>query len=230
MGNRLRSAGVPPPPPFGRLPVFYGTLTVLTLNAILEALVAPIIADLGYDLVRVQMNGRPGAQTLQIMAEDPATGQLTIAQCSKISRALDEPLELADPIEGEYALEVSSPGIDRPLTRPADWARWAGHDVRIKVAPALDDGRVALKALIIGLEGDVVSLDVPGTGAGSGSVAVPLAQIASAKLVLTNRLIAATRPLDMADADETVDEPEDPEDFDDSDSDSDSDFEPDNDN
>jgi len=81
------------------------------LNATLEALVAPIIADLGYELVRVQMNGRAGAQTLQIMAEDPATGQLTLAQCSEISRALDEPLDAADPIEGEYALEVSSPGI-----------------------------------------------------------------------------------------------------------------------
>lgn len=176
----------------------------MSLNATLNAIVAPIIAGLGYDLVRVQLNGRPGALTLQIMAEDPATGQLTIAQCSEISRALDEPLDAADPIEGEYALEVSSPGIDRPLTRATDWARWAGHDVRLKVAPAIEDGRVALKAKIAGLDGEVVNLDVPG----AGMVAVPLVQIISAKLVLTSRLIAATRPLDMAGADETIEIPE----------------------
>jgi ribosome maturation factor RimP len=181
----------------------------LSLNATLEALVAPIIADLGFQLVRVQMNGRPGAQTLQIMAEDPATGQLTLAQCSAISRALDEPLDLADPIEGEYALEVSSPGIDRPLTRMADWVRWAGHDVRLKLNAAADDGAVvrktvAMKAVILGQEGEMVHLEVPGTG----KLNVPFSEIASAKLVLTNKLIAATRPLDMGDADETVEEPD----------------------
>lgn len=189
----------------------------MSLNATLEALVAPIIADLGYALVRVQMNGRPGSQTLQIMAEDPATGQLTLAQCSEISRALDEPLDAADPIEGEYALEVSSPGIDRPLTRPADWTRWAGHEVRLKLSQALNEGpqagRVAMKGLIIGLDDAGVQIDIPG----SGQVALPLSLIASAKLVLTNKLIAATRPLEALDADELIDEP-------------DTDSEPDNDN
>lgn len=186
----------------------------MSLNATLEALVAPIIAGLGYELVRVQMNGRAGAQTLQIMAEDPATGQLTLAQCSEISRALDEPLDAADPIEGEYALEVSSPGIDRPLTRPGDWTRWAGHEARLKLAAPLDGGpqagRVALKGEIIGLEADAAALSVAGA-----RVSVPLAQIASAKLVLTNKLIAATRPLDAGDADTVIDDTE---------------FEPDNDN
>lgn len=181
----------------------------MSLNATLEALVAPIIADLGYALVRVQVNGKPGgAQTLQIMAEDPATGQLTLAQCSEISRALDEPLDAADPIEGEYALEVSSPGIDRPLTRPADWTRWAGHEVRLKLSQAPSDGpqagRVALKGTIIGLDDAGVQIDVKD----SGTVALPLGHIASAKLVLTNKLIAATRPLDAGDADEMIDEPE----------------------
>lgn len=187
----------------------------MSLNTALEAIIAPIVADLGFALVRVQMNGRVGAQTLQIMAEDPATGQLTLAQCSAISRALDEPLDLADPIEGEYSLEVSSPGIDRPLTRLADWARWAGHEVRIKLAAAApaataaaEDGAtsrktMALKAVIIGHEGEMVHLDMPGTG----KMNVPFGQIVSAKLVLTNKLIAATRPLDMGDADEMIDEP-----------------------
>jgi ribosome maturation factor RimP len=182
-------------------------LSVLSLIATLEALVAPIIANLGYELVRVQMNGREGAQTLQIMAEDPATGQLTLAQCSEISRALDEPLDEADPIEGEYALEVSSPGIDRPLTRPADWTRWAGHDVRLKLSAPLADGaqagRVALKGAIVGFDDAGVQLDV-----GGSRVTLPLGQVASAKLVLTNKLIAATRPLDSDGADDIVDEPE----------------------
>ncbi|MBB6228170.1 ribosome maturation factor RimP [Polymorphobacter multimanifer] len=181
----------------------------MSLNTTLEAIIAPIVADLGFALVRVQMNGRAGgSQTLQIMAEDPVTGQLTIAQCSAISRALDEPLEAADPIEGEYSLEVSSPGIDRLLTRLADWARWAGHEVRLKLAAAAEDGTIsrkttAMKAVIIGHEGDMVHLDMPGTG----KMNVPFGQIVSAKLVLTNKLIAATRPLDMGDADEMIDEP-----------------------
>lgn len=195
----------------------------MSLNATLEALVAPIIANLGYALVRVQMNGREGSQTLQIMAEDPATGQLTLAQCSQISRALDEPLEAADPIDGEYALEVSSPGIDRPLTRPADWSRWAGHEVRLKLSQAPADGpqagRVALKGTIIGLDDAGVQIDVKG----SGTVALPLGHIASAKLVLTNKLIAATRPLNAADAAEMIDET-----IDETDSDSDSNSDNDN--
>ncbi len=190
----------------------------MSLNATLEALVAPIIADLGYALVRVQMNGREGSQTLQIMAEDPATGQLTLAQCSEISRALDEPLDAADPIEGEYALEVSSPGIDRPLTRPADWTRWAGHEVRLKLSQAPADGpqagRVALKGTIIGLDDAGVQIDVSDSKRGSSTITLPLGHIASAKLVLTNKLIAATRPLDAGDADETIDEPELDSDFD----------------
>jgi ribosome maturation factor RimP len=175
----------------------------------IKALVAPIIADLGYALVRVQLTGREGAQTLQIMAEDPATGQLTLAQCSKISRALDLPLDEADPIEGEYALEVSSPGIDRPLTRAQDWQNWAGHDVRLKLARPLEDGpfagKVQIKGVILGLEDTAALVDVPG----AGRLALPLDRIGTAKLVLTDRLIAASRPLDMSDADDMIEEADD---------------------
>jgi ribosome maturation factor RimP len=171
----------------------------LTLNDRLEALIAPIVSQLGFVLVRVQMNGRPGALTLQVMAEDPATGQLTLDQCSAISRALDEPLDEADPIEGEYALEVSSPGIDRPLTRAGDWVRWAGHEVRVKMRVALADGKVALKGVVAGLADGAALVEVPG----AGRLALPLDEIAGAKLVLTDRLIRETRPLDMAGADET---------------------------
>ena len=145
------------------------------------------------------MNGRAG-ETLQVMAEDPATGQLTLAQCETLSRALSAMLDESDPIDHEYALEVSSPGIDRPLTRLGDWARWTGHDVRAKLTAPVD-GHGRLHGTIRGVDGESVIVDM---GA-AGPVTVPFAAVDSAKLVLTNRLIAASRPLDFGNA-ETIDE------------------------
>lgn len=171
-------------------------------DAALAAIIAPIVAELGFDLVRIQLSGKPGDRTLQVMAENPATGQLTLGECAAISRALDLPLEAADPIDGEYALEVSSPGIDRPLTRPADWLRWTGHEVRLKLDPQID-GRARAHGVILGLENANVTLDIKSVGA----IVLPLAAIASAKLVLTPKLIKATKPLDMADADELIEMP-----------------------
>ncbi len=176
-------------------------MTATASPAGLEALIAPIVTDLGFELVRVQLLGKPGDLTLQVMAEDPATGQLTLGQCAEISRALDLPLDEADPIEGEYALEVSSPGIDRPLTRRKDWERWSGHEVRLKLDPPVD-GRARAHGMIAGVAGDDVILDVKSIG----QVTLPLAAISAAKLVLTQRLIQETRPLDASDADELVDE------------------------
>jgi ribosome maturation factor RimP len=173
------------------------------LAATLNAIIAPIVTELGYDLVRVQLLGKTGDLTLQIMAEDPATGQLTLGQCAEISRALDLPLEEADPIEGEYALEVSSPGIDRPLTRRKDWERWTGHEVRLKLEPQVD-GRARAHGVISAVEGDNVILDVKSIGA----ITLPLAAIASAKLVLTPKLIKATKPLDASGADELIELPD----------------------
>ncbi len=178
-------------------------MTETSLAATLDAIIAPVVATLGFDLVRIQLTGKPGDQTLQVMAEDRTTGQLTLGQCAEISRALDLPLEEADPIEGEYALEVSSPGIDRPLTRPADWTRWAGHEVRVKLDPPVD-GRARAHGVIAGLEADMVTLTVKNVGA----VALPLAAISGAKLVLTPALIKATRPLDSSGADELIELPD----------------------
>jgi ribosome maturation factor RimP len=169
----------------------------------LDAIIAPVVATLGYDLVRIQLSGKPGGQTLQVMAEDRATGQLTLGQCAEISRALDLPLDEADPIDGEYALEVSSPGIDRPLTRAADWRRWTGHEVRVKLDPPVD-GRARAHGVIAGLEADMVTLTVKSVGA----IVLPLAAIGAAKLVLTPALIKATRPLDASGADELIELPE----------------------
>jgi ribosome maturation factor RimP len=165
----------------------------------LRGLIEPIARDLGFDLVRVQINGSKAAQTLQVMAEDPATGQMTLAQCATLSRAISEMLDVEDPIESEYALEVSSPGIDRPLTRPTDYVKWVGHEVRLKIEPETD-GRKRLHGTILGIDDGIVQFDVPSVGA----VGVPYAVIAGAKLVLTNKLIKASRPLDADDADEII--------------------------
>ncbi len=169
------------------------------LNATLNAIIGPVVADLGYDLVRIQLSGKPGDMTLQIMAEDRATGQLTLGQCAEISRALDLPLEQADPIESEYALEVSSPGIDRPLTRRSDWEKWRGHEVRMKLDSPVE-GRTRAHGLIHSVDGDMLSLEIKSVG----MINIPFAEIASAKLVLTPKLIQASKPLDSSDADELI--------------------------
>ena len=178
-------------------------MTATASLAGLDALIAPIVTDLGFELVRVQLLGKPGELTLQVMAEDPATGQLTLGQCAEISRALDLPLDEADPIEGEYALEVSSPGIDRPLTRRKDWERWTGHEVRLKLEPSVD-GRARAHGVIAAVSGDHVILEVKSVG----PITLPLAAITAAKLVLTQKLIEETRPLDASDADELIEVPE----------------------
>lgn len=174
----------------------------MATSAVLADLIAPVATAQGLELVRVQMNGGKAGQTLQVMAEDPATGQLTLEQCEKLSRALSDMLDEADPIEAEYALEVSSPGIDRPLTRLSDYAKWVGHDVRVKYAQAID-GRSRLHGAIAGADGESVDFTVPTVG----PVRVPFAAIDSAKLVLTSKLIQATRPLDAAGADDLIELP-----------------------
>jgi len=170
-------------------------------------IIAPEAQALGYDLVRVKLFGRSEVgdeeHTLQIMAEDPATGQLLIAQCAALSRRISDAIDAAEAagevlIAGAYRLEVSSPGIDRPLTRAKDYAQWAGHEARISLVEPIDGNRKALHGDIIGIEGDTVRFE----DKKSGRVRLPLAQIHSAKLVLTNRLIAATKPLDMGGVDE----------------------------
>ncbi len=169
------------------------------LDTRLTAIIAPVLAAMGLDLVRVMLSGQPGNLTRQVRAEDPATGQLTIDQCAKLSRALDQPLDEADPITSDYHLEVSSPGIDRPLTRPADWTRWVGHEAKMALEPKVDD-RARATGTIAGLDGDVVLL----TTKVGAELRLPLANIKQAKLVLTDRLIAESKPLDPTGADEII--------------------------
>jgi len=162
----------------------------------LERLIEPEVNRLGYDLVRVLMIGGASDPTLQVMAERHDTRQLGIADCEKISRRLSEMLDLADPIAGRYRLEVSSPGIDRPLTRLKDYKDWAGHEARIKLREA-HEGRKQFAATIQGIEGEEILLV---TREGEAH-ALPFSQISSAKPDLTDKLINATAPLSTEGAD-----------------------------
>jgi len=163
----------------------------------LEAIIEPEAKALGFDLVRVRLFGKGDERTLQVMAERPDTRQLTIDDCAALSRRLSDRLDEEDPIEEAYRLEVSSPGIDRPLTRPKDYADWAGHDARLTLAEPIE-GRKQLTGVLAGIDGSTIAIDVKK----HKLMQVDVAQVADAKLLLTDRLIAATAPLSMAGADE----------------------------
>ena len=169
----------------------------------LERLIGPEVKSLGYDLVRVMMIGGASDPTLQVMAERPDTRQLDLADCEIISRRLSELLDLADPIDGSYRLEVSSPGIDRPLTRLKDFQDWKGFDARLTLAEP-HDGRKQFTGELRGLEGELVLIRTKN----DESHALAFSDIASAKLLLTDKLINATAPLSTEGADtiETVEE------------------------
>jgi ribosome maturation factor RimP len=151
----------------------------------ISALVAPSLEGMGYDLVRVLMQGRRSL-TLQVMAERRDGLPMTVDDCADISRALSAILDVEDPISGAYTLEVSSPGVDRPLTRPQDYERFAGFEAKIETSRPLD-GQKRFRGRVLGLDDHgAVRLAVE-----TGEVAIPLAEIKNAKLVLTDELIAA---------------------------------------
>jgi ribosome maturation factor RimP len=169
-------------------------------------LIAPEAEALGFALVRViWLNGEDGL-TLQIMAERPDTRQLVIEDCAALSRRISEKFDELDPIEEPYRLEVSSPGIDRPLTRLTDFADWAGHEASIKLAE-LVDGRKTLRGNLIGVDDGAISID----DRKNGNVIFHLKDVESAKLTLTDRLIASTAPVktdgvDAFEHDETLED------------------------
>lgn len=177
----------------------------------LVAVIEPEAAALGFDLVRVKLTGAGDERTLQVMAEDPATGQLVVDQCMALSRRVSDAIDKVEEggeelVEGAYHLEVSSPGIDRPLTRTKDYTNWAGHEVRLSLSEPVG-GHKRLHGELTGTDGDIVTLK----DRKFGDMRVPLAAIHSARLVLTDKLIAATRPLDLAgvdDIEETTDNEE----------------------
>jgi ribosome maturation factor RimP len=155
------------------------------LSEQIATLIGPIADELGYELVRVQIQGGTRRATLQIMAERRDRTAMIVEDCARLSRAISAALDEADPIAGEYTLEVSSPGIDRPLMKRADYERFLGHEAKIEMNAAVD-GRKRFHGMIATLDGDIVMLDSEGA-----TVPLPLAQVKSAKLVLTDRLIAA---------------------------------------
>lgn len=175
----------------------------------LVELIEPEAKALGFDLVRVKMmpsEAGDGGEALQIMAEDPATGQLVIEQCAALSRRVSDVIDTLEEqgevlIDGAYHLEVSSPGIDRPLTRVKDFANWAGHEAKISMARDYD-GQRNLRGILNGIDGDMVTI----ADRKAGDVTVPREMIHSAKLVLTDELIAATQPLDVSGADDILEE------------------------
>jgi ribosome maturation factor RimP len=168
----------------------------LTDAAAIARLIEPAVKELGFDLVRVAMIGGKSDPTLQVMAERPDTRQLTIDDCADLSRKLSELLDDADPIEEAYRLEVSSPGIDRPLTRRSDYADWTGHEARLKYAEPVD-GAKQVSGDIVGIDGDTIRIATP-----KGERTVQFSNIASAKLLLTDKLINATAPLSSEGAEE----------------------------
>ncbi len=166
------------------------------LDARVAAIVEPVIEDLGFRLVRTKISAANGC-TLQIMAERP-DGTMTVEDCETVSRGVSPALDVDDPINRAYHLEISSPGIDRPLVRPGDFERWAGHELKIEMA-VMQDGRKRFRGKLLGLKGDAAVVRLPDVrGDEPDTVELPLADIGEAKLVLTDDLITAALKAEKA--------------------------------
>ncbi|WP_298922412.1 ribosome maturation factor RimP [Devosia sp. 66-22] len=160
----------------------------------IAAIIEPVANDLGYSLVRVRVTQENGC-TLQIMAED-ANGRFTITDCERLSKDVSPVLDVEDPIDREYHLEVSSPGIDRPLVRARDYRTYLGHEAKIELGDAID-GRKRFRGLIEAVGDDTVTIKLPDAPKGDDpNHVLPLSAIAEAKLVMTDKL------LNMAQADQ----------------------------
>src|SRR5260370_20018885 len=158
------------------------------MAARVSAVAGPVLQQMGYRLVRIRISGEAGC-TVQIMAERP-DGTMQIEDCEAISRALSPVFDIADPIERAYRLEISSPGIDRPLVRRSDFERYAGHLVKIEMAVA-HSGRKRFRGKLGGVVGDAVQLHRDDTPAGEDTdIMLVMEDIADARLVLTDELMA----------------------------------------
>ncbi len=152
----------------------------------IEEMIVPALTEMGFALVRVRLSG--GARpTLQIMAERSEETGMTVEDCAAISHTVSAILDVEDPLSGAYTLEVSSPGIDRPLVRRRDFERFAGFEAKIETHGAID-GRRRFRGRLAGLEGDLVRLTTK-----DGDVVLPLDDVHQAKLVLTDDLLAAAQ-------------------------------------
>ncbi|MBW8816349.1 MAG: ribosome maturation factor RimP [Caulobacterales bacterium] len=165
-------------------------------------LLDPVAESVGYAIVRLRLMGGTERRTLQIMGERPSDdpklpGDMNVQDCARLSRALAQVLEDADPISGEYVLEVSSPGIDRPLTRLADFAAYEGYEAKLEL-DRLAEGRRRFRGILAGIEGEQVGVDLEGE---AETAMIPFAWIVDAKLVLNDDLMqrgAAARAARLA--------------------------------
>ena len=152
------------------------------------AIAEPVLGGIGYRLVRVKISGLDGC-TVQIMAERP-DGTMTVEDCEAVSRALSPVLDVADPIDRAYRLEVSSPGMDRPLVRRSDFERFTGHRLKVEMAVATD-GRRRFHGLLLGVEGEAARIRRDDAAPGEATeLLLPIEEMAEAKLVVTDALIA----------------------------------------
>jgi ribosome maturation factor RimP len=158
------------------------------IAARVAAISEPVLAGIGYRLVRVKISGLDGC-TVQVMAERP-DGTMTVEDCEAVARALSPVLDVADPIDRPYRLEVSSPGMDRPLVRRSDFVRFAGHRIKVEMATAIN-GRRRFRGVLLGVEDDAARLRRDDAAPGEADeVVLPIEEMAEAKLVLTDSLIA----------------------------------------
>lgn len=171
----------------------------------LAEIIAPVVEDLGYELVRVRLLGGK-TKTLQVMADKPEGG-IEVDDCAAISTAVSATLDVEDPLEDAYTLEVSSPGIDRPLTRLKDFEAWAGYEAKIETTEMID-GRRRFKGELAGVEGDEVLITLNGTNQSNDADPVTIGLnfdwLSDAKLVLTDDLI--TEMLRQKKAGDVIDE------------------------
>jgi ribosome maturation factor RimP len=156
-------------------------------TARIETLIAPSLEAMGYRLVRVAVTGGRSTPVLQVMAERMDERPMGVDDCTEVTHTVSALLDVADPIEHTYLLEVSSPGIDRPLVRREDYERFQGHEAKLELTAPIE-GRRRFRGKLLGIEADRVRLNL-----GAEVVELPLARIQSAKLVLTDELLAAQR-------------------------------------
>ena len=157
----------------------------MDLSHRVEAVIRPTVESMGFDIVRVLVLGK-FERRVQVMAERQDGRPISIDDCTEISRAVSALLDVEDPIEGSYTLEVSSPGLDRPLLKLRDYERYAGHEAKVETTAAVE-GRRKFKGRLLGADGEQVKLEVDGQ-----QIALDFASIARAKLVVSDRPSAAS--------------------------------------
>lgn len=162
------------------------------LETRISEIVSPVVSDMGLDLVCVKIVGDGGSRNVQIMAEDPQTKRLDIDKCAALSKAVSAVLDVEDPISGAYRLEVSSPGIDRPLMRLEDFETYKGFEAKLETDMPNANGQRRFKGVLKGVKEENVAVETD-----QGLEEIPFAALVKAKLVLTDGLVKATQKTDL---------------------------------